>query len=186
MRISADQVPSLHRVSPWYLKLVTSSNFWLPMLLSSLTVFVLLVMILLFFVMTSFPYALALSTSLLVGSWSPPLLPPIWSISSANRRLHMGLPPMEMGVWWSWGVYCMIFFVNKLNRTGESKHPRWTPTVVLNNSLRWLLKRTALLKFSCSPWMAWTGSSSMLKLLRTCHRPAWQTLRNAFLKSTKF
>ena len=28
MRISAQQVPSLHRVVPGYLKLVTSSNFW--------------------------------------------------------------------------------------------------------------------------------------------------------------
>ena len=26
--ISAERVPSLHRVSPRYLKLVTSSNFW--------------------------------------------------------------------------------------------------------------------------------------------------------------
>ena len=47
MRISAGQVPSLHRVVPRYLKLVTSSNFWLSMLISAL-MFVLLVMILLF------------------------------------------------------------------------------------------------------------------------------------------
>ena len=32
MRISAEQVPSLHRVAPRYLKLVTSSNFWPVML----------------------------------------------------------------------------------------------------------------------------------------------------------
>ena len=43
--------------------------------------FVLLVMILLFFVLTSIPYDLALSASLLVRSWSSPLLPPIKSMS---------------------------------------------------------------------------------------------------------
>ena len=32
MQTSAEQVPSLHRVAPKYLKLVTSSNFWLFML----------------------------------------------------------------------------------------------------------------------------------------------------------
>ena len=38
-------------------------------------------------------------------------------------RLYMGLPLMEMDVWWSWSVSCMIFSRNKLNRMGESKHP---------------------------------------------------------------
>ena len=36
MRTSAEQVPSLHRVSPRYLKLVTSSNFWPFMLMDYL------------------------------------------------------------------------------------------------------------------------------------------------------
>ena len=38
----AEQVPSLHRVAPSYLKLVTSSNFWPFMLISVLMLFVLL------------------------------------------------------------------------------------------------------------------------------------------------
>ena len=46
------------------------------MLISALMLFVLLDMILLFSVLTSIPYAVALSTSLLVRSWSSPLLPP--------------------------------------------------------------------------------------------------------------
>ena len=33
MQTSAQQVPSLHRVTPRYLKLVTSSNFWPVMLI---------------------------------------------------------------------------------------------------------------------------------------------------------
>ena len=57
----------MHGVGPRYLKLVTSSNFWLFMLILAL-IFVLLVIILLFPVLTSIPYAVALSTSLLVRS----------------------------------------------------------------------------------------------------------------------
>ena len=51
--------------------------------------FVLLVKTLLFSVLTPIPYPVALSTSLLVRFWSPPLLPPIRFMSSANRRLHI-------------------------------------------------------------------------------------------------
>ena len=58
----------MHRVAPSYLKLVTSSNFWPFMLISVLMLFVLLVMILLFSVLTSIPYTVALSTSLLMRS----------------------------------------------------------------------------------------------------------------------
>ena len=57
MRTSAEQVPSLHRVAPRYLKLVNSSNFWPFMLISALMLFVLLVLILRFSVLTSTPYA---------------------------------------------------------------------------------------------------------------------------------
>ena len=58
MQISAEQVPSLHRVASRYLKLVASSNFWLLLLL---------IMILLFSDFHSI-YAIALSISLLVKS----------------------------------------------------------------------------------------------------------------------
>ena len=68
MGTSAEQVPSLHRVASRYLKLVTSSNFWLFMLISALMLFVLLVMIFFFSVVTSISYAVALSMSLLVRS----------------------------------------------------------------------------------------------------------------------
>ena len=68
MQNFAEQVPSLHRVAPRYLKLVTSSNFWPFMVISTLMLFVLLVMILLFSVLTSTPHVVALSTSLLVRS----------------------------------------------------------------------------------------------------------------------
>ena len=64
MRTFAEQVPSLHRIAPRYLKLVTSSNFWPFKLISALILFVLLVVILLFSLLTSDQYAVALSTSL--------------------------------------------------------------------------------------------------------------------------
>ena len=59
------------------------------MLISALMLFMLFVMILLFSVLTFILYAVALSMSLLVRSWSSPLQPPIRSMSLANRRLHM-------------------------------------------------------------------------------------------------
>ena len=68
MRMFAEQVPSLHSVVPRYLKLVTFSNFRPFMLISALMLFVLLVMIFLFSVLTSIPYAFAASTSLFVRS----------------------------------------------------------------------------------------------------------------------
>ena len=49
MPIFAKQVPFLDRVAPKYLKLITSSNFWLFMLISTLISLVLLIMILFFF-----------------------------------------------------------------------------------------------------------------------------------------
>ena len=68
MRTSAEKVPSLRRVDPRYWKLVTSSNFWPFMLIFALMLFVPLVMTLLFSGSTSNPYAVALSTCLMVRS----------------------------------------------------------------------------------------------------------------------
>ena len=68
MQTSAEQVPSLHRVAPRYLELVTSCNFWLFKLISALMLFMLLVVILLISGLTSIPHAVALSRSLLVRS----------------------------------------------------------------------------------------------------------------------
>ena len=99
MRMSAKLVPSLHKVASNYLKLVTSSNFWPFMLTAAL--------ILLCFgsrpcsFLSCLPFHV--SVSLLVRSWSSPLLLPIRLMSSANHRLHMGPPPMEMdGVKYDW------------------------------------------------------------------------------------
>ena len=79
MRTSAEQVPSLHRVAQRYLKMVTCSNFWPFMLIFALMLFVLLVMILLFSMPTSVPYAVALSTRMMAKSSSSPMLLPVRS-----------------------------------------------------------------------------------------------------------
>ena len=52
IRTSVEQMASLHRVAPRYLKLVTSSNFW-PFMLISVLMYMLLVMILPFSMLTS-------------------------------------------------------------------------------------------------------------------------------------
>ena len=68
MWLSAEQVPSLHRVAPMCFKLVTSSNFWPFMLIFAVMLFMLLIIILPISVLTSSPYAIALTVSLLVRS----------------------------------------------------------------------------------------------------------------------
>ena len=68
MWISAEQGPSLNRVVPRYLKLVVPQDFWPFMLISAPTLFVLLIRILLFSMLTSIPNAVGLFTSLLERS----------------------------------------------------------------------------------------------------------------------
>ena len=67
MRVSAKQVPHLHRGVPKHLKLITSSNFWPFMLIPALMLFVLLVIISLFSMLTSIISAVALSVYESVG-----------------------------------------------------------------------------------------------------------------------
>ena len=116
--------------------------------------FVLLVMVLLFSVLTSIPYAVALlsSTEQRHMEWKS-----VGAIATTNEinvvgisQVAYGLLPAEMDVWRLWSVSCIIFSRNKLNRMGEIKHPWQTPAVVLRNSPSWLFKGTALLEFSYS------------------------------------
>ena len=151
MRTSAE-VLSLHRVAPRYLKLVTSSNFGPFKLISWLMLFVLLVMNLLFS-----------------------------STSSANRGSHIGLLPMEMDMWWSWSVSCMIFSRNKLNRISESRHPwrthisSWrTPRADYSGRfLCWssyiVLERLEPVPRQC--WSFWAAATGLLA--RLCQKPSW-------------
>ena len=92
------------------MKLVISSNFWPFVLISALILFMLLVMILLFSVLTSIPYAVALSYES-VGEV-------LKVITAAALKIDVvGKPSVVMD------AFCVMFFRNKLNRMGESKHP---------------------------------------------------------------
>ena len=90
MRTSTEHVPSLHRVAPRYLKLVTSSNYWPFKLISALMLYVLLVMIALF--CDAFYSICPCSVYESVGGVLK------FTTAAARRGLHMGLPQMEMDV----------------------------------------------------------------------------------------
>ena len=48
---------------------------------------------------------------------------PVSSMSANHRLQAMYMPPVEIDVWWSLSVFCVIICRNKLKRMGESKHP---------------------------------------------------------------
>lgn len=73
---------------------------------------------------------------------------PSISMSSANLRLQMSPPPLKTNVWWSWGASLMMLSRYMLKRTGDSKHPWPTITVVWNNPTGCSLKITTLLRCS--------------------------------------
>ena len=88
----------------------------------------------------------------------------------------MSLPPVELEMWLSWSVSCLIFSTNKMNRMGESKHPRRTPTIVLKNSSGWQLKRTAHWSSHIVPEWLEPVLPLCWSLWWPCHRRARQTL----------
>ncbi|GFN93417.1 hypothetical protein PoB_001992300 [Plakobranchus ocellatus] len=77
----------------------------------------------------------------LASSHSFPASP---SMSSANRRLVIGQPPMLTVPRWSSRASVIIHSRKILKRVGESRQPCRTPTVVLNQSPILLLQKTAL------------------------------------------
>ena len=56
------------------------------------------------------------------------------SMSSTKRKLVIVQPPMLTVPSWSSKATVMILSRNVLKRMGESRYPRWTPTVVRNQS----------------------------------------------------
>ena len=92
---SAEQVPSLHRVAPRYLKLVTASNC-LSFIYTD--VFCAVGHYLALFC-ADFHSKCSYSVFKSVGEvLSSPLLLPIRLMLLAKHRLHMGLTPIEMGM----------------------------------------------------------------------------------------
>ena len=127
--------PSSETTAPRYLKLVILPNFcpftfislWMPLALFVISlVFSALISILYLVQVLS---RLSTRTSSSCSSWARA------SMSSANRRLVIFLPPMHTFV-----VSCssrasdMIRSRKMLKRVGDRRHPCLTPTVVLNHS----------------------------------------------------
>ena len=98
VQTSTKQVPSLQRVAFRYLKLVTCSNFWPFMLIFALMLFLLLVVILFFFCADSHsicPCSIYESVGEVLKFTSAAAHR---LMSSANCRLRIDLPVMEMDV----------------------------------------------------------------------------------------
>ena len=87
--------PSLQRVVPKYLKPVTSANIWPLMIMSAPMLLVLLVMILLFFC-ANFHCICCCSVCESVSEDFKFTIAIAHKMSSANRGLHMDLPPLEI------------------------------------------------------------------------------------------
>ena len=64
------------------------------------------------------------------------------SISSANHKLLICLSPIAILNDWSSRESCIILSKNMLNKTGDSKQPCLTPTVVLKYIPIWLFNST--------------------------------------------
>ena len=93
----------------------------------------------------------------------------------------MGLPPIEMDLWWSWCVSCMISSRNKLNGMGESKRPdghlllSWrTPVADCSRGLHFWISHIVpewlepVLPLCWSFWGPATGLHA-----RLCQTPSW-------------
>ena len=78
----------------------------------------------------------------------------------------------------------MILSRNILKRVGESRHPCRTPTVVWNQSVMLLLKRTALVALSKWFLMTWIRFVLMLYCFVVAHKAACHTLSNCPLTDT--
>ena len=101
------------------------------MLICTVVLSPLLTMTLIFSLLISMTYSRALFDNLSVSSRNASLLPPIRSMSSANLRLEIIRPPMEVVDLKLCNVSLMMFSKYKLKRIGERRQPCCTPTVVL-------------------------------------------------------
>ena len=120
MWTSTEQVSSLQRFASRYRELVISSNFWPVMLISALMLFMLLVSILLFFCADVYSVC-RFSVYESVGEVLKFTIAVTHKITTIDKSQAAYGPTMEVDVWLSWTVSCMIFR-NELNRMGQSKH----------------------------------------------------------------
>ena len=126
--------PSSETTAPRYLKLVTVPNFcpftfislWMPLALYVIS--------LVFSALISILYLMQILSRLFTGASSSCSSSARASMSSANRRLVIFLPPMLTFPSCSSRASDMIRSRKMLKRVGDRRHPSLTPTVVLNHS----------------------------------------------------
>ena len=140
--------PSSVITGPRYLKLVTVSNFCQFTLISMLVTLVLFVISLVFSALISMPQAVEALSRCSTNFASSSSSSTKTSMSLANRRLVIVLPPVLTVPSRSSMTSAMILTRNTLKRVGESRHPCRTPTVVRNQSPMLLVGRTALVALS--------------------------------------
>ena len=107
------------------------------------------------------------------------------SMSSANRRLVIFLPPMLTKPSCSSRASDMIRSRKMLKRVGDRRHPYLTPTVVLNHSPMLPFIWTAIVALSKSSSMVQTRFALILFFCMVAHKAACHTLSEAFFKSMK-
>ena len=126
--------PSSETIAPRYLKLVTVPNFcpftfislWMPL--------VLFVISLVFSALISILYLVQVLSRLSTRASSSCSFSARASMSSANRRLVIFLPPMLTFPSCSSRASDMICSRKMLKEVGDRRHHCHTPTVVLNHS----------------------------------------------------
>ena len=126
--------PSSKTTAPRYLKLVTVPNFCPLTFISLWMPLALFVISLVFSALISILYLVHVLSRLSTRASSSCSSSARASMSSANRRLVIFLPPMLTFPSCSSRAPDMIRSRKMLKRVGDRRHPCLTPTVVLNHS----------------------------------------------------
>ena len=119
VRISSVESPSEEMIDPRYLNDSTSPFINIVFLGAIL----LLTLILLFSALMSISQARALLSSVVVSSCSSSSVPAIRLMSSANRRLLISLPFIDIAPLKLCRASWMIFSRKRLNSTGDKRRP---------------------------------------------------------------
>ena len=176
---------SSETTAPRYLKLVTVpdtcpftfTSLWMPL--------VLFVISLVFSALISILYRVQVLSRLSTRASSSRSASARASMSSANRRLVIFLPPMLSFPSCSSMASDMIRSRKMLKRMGDRRHHCLTPTVVLNYSPMLPFIWTALVALSLSCSMGRTRFALILYFRVVAHKAVCHTLSKAFLKSMK-
>ena len=126
--------PSSETTAPRYLKLVTVPNFCSFTFISLWMPLALFVISLVFSALISILYLVQVLSRLSTRASSSCSYSARTSMSSANRRLVIFLPPILTLPSFSSRASDMIRSRKMLKRVGDRRHPCLTPTVVLNHS----------------------------------------------------